>query len=199
MKKLTTFLAFVFILGLVNAQTTDWSFDPMHTNVGFSISHMGISMVEGEFDEFSGGVTTTKEDFSDAQVDFTIKAASIDTDVAPRDGHLKSPDFLDVEKYPEIRFKGTVKERTLANSYTLVGELTMHGVTKPLTLSLTYLGQAYDSHNKLQKAGFKVNGVINRDEFGIPYNAPMPSGAPQLTECDLTKISKWINDGSPDN
>jgi len=180
MKKLTILLFSMFLFGLSQAQDSKWAFDAMHSNIGFSVSHMGISMVEGEFNEFSGEVTTAKEDFSDAKVAFTIKSASINTDVAPRDGHLKSAEFFDVEKYPEIKFTGAVKERSIANTYMLAGELTMHGVTKPVTLKLTYMGQAYDGHNKLQKAGFKVSGVVNRDDFGITYNAPMPSGAPMI-------------------
>lgn len=181
MKKITILLFSVFLFGQAQAQdSTKWAFDGMHSNIGFSVSHMGISMVEGEFNEFSGEVTTSKEDFSDAKVSFTIKSASINTDVAPRDGHLKSAEFFDVEKYPEIKFTGAVKGRTIANTYMLAGDLTMHGVTKSVTLKLTYMGQAYDGHNKLQKAGFKVSGVVNRDDFGITYNAPMPSGAPMI-------------------
>ncbi|MBK8567687.1 MAG: YceI family protein [Saprospiraceae bacterium] len=86
--------------------------------------------------------------------------------------HLKSPDFLDVEKYPEIRFKGTVKERTLANSYTLVGELTMHGVTKPSPLSLTYLGTSLRQSQQAAKGRLKVNGVINRTNSVFPTMPP---------------------------
>ncbi|MCB0535974.1 MAG: YceI family protein [Saprospiraceae bacterium] len=180
MKKFTILLFSIFLCGLTQAQDAKWAFDGMHSNIGFSVSHMGISMIEGEFNEFSGEVTTSKEDFSDAKVVFTIKSASINTDVAPRDEHLKSADFFDVEKYPEIKFTGAIKGRSIANTYALEGELTMHGVTKPVTSELTYMGQAYDGHNKLQKAGFKVSGVINRDDFGITYNAPMPSGAPMI-------------------
>lgn len=180
MKKLSILLFSMFLLGQVQAQDSKWGFDAMHTNIGFTVSHMGISLMEGEFNEFSGEVTTGKEDFSDAKVAFTIKSASINTDVTPRDEHLKSADFFDVEKYPEIKFAGAVKGRSIANTYVLAGELTMHGITKPVTLKLTYMGQAYDGHNKLQKAGFKVSGVVNRDDFGIAYNAPMPSGAPMI-------------------
>ncbi len=178
MKKISVFFWLLFIVS-ISAQTK-WVIDPMHSNIGFQISHMGISLVEGEFNEFSGTITSSKDDFSDAQAEITIKTASINTDVPARDNHLRSPEFFDAEKYPEIKFESTKIERTFGNNYSISGNLTMHGVTKPVTLNVTFLGQAYESQMKVQKAGFIVKGVLNRDDFGINYNAPMPSGAPMI-------------------
>jgi polyisoprenoid-binding protein YceI len=174
----------------VKAQTTSWVIDNMHTNIGFRISHMGISLVEGEFNDFSGTVTTSKDDFSDAKANIYIKAASINTDVHPRDEHLRSADFFDVEKYPDITFSSTKIERAYGNTYHLTGNLTMHGVTQPVSLELEYLGQAYEEQMKVQKAGFLVEGVINRDDFGITaFSFPMPSGAPMVGREVLLNIS----------
>ncbi|GAB6278379.1 MAG: YceI family protein [Bacteroidetes bacterium 38_7] len=182
MKKLVLLSSLLISLTfLVKAQTNTWVIDNMHSNIGFKISHMGISLVEGEFNDFSGTITASKEDFSDAKADILIKAASINTDVQPRDEHLRSADFFDVEKYPDIHFVSTKIERAYGNIYQLSGNLSMHGVTKPVVLDVTYLGQAYEEQMKVQKAGFMVKGVLNRDEFGISsFNFPMPSGAPMV-------------------
>lgn len=178
MKKISVFFWLLFIVS-ISAQTK-WVIDPMHSNIGFKISHMGISLVEGEFNDFSGTITSSKDDFSDAQAELTIKTASINTDVPARDNHLKSPDFFDAQKYPEIKFSSNKIERTFGNNYIISGNLTMHGVTKPISLEVTFVGQAYEEQMKVQKAGFLVKGVLNRDEFGISYNAPMPNGAPMI-------------------
>lgn len=178
MKKISVFFWLLFIVSI--SAKTKWVIDPMHSNIGFQISHMGISLVEGEFNEFSGTITSSKDDFSDAQAELTIKTASINTDVPDRDNHLKSPDFFDVQKYPEIKFSSNKIERTFGNNYIISGNLTMHGVTKPISLEVTFLGQAYEPQMKVQKAGFLVKGVLNRDEFGISYNASMPNGAPMI-------------------
>jgi len=178
MKKISVFFWLLFIVS-ISAQTK-WVIDPMHSNIGFKISHMGISLVEGEFNDFSGTITSSKDDFSDAQAELTIKTASINTDVPARDNHLKSPDFFDAQKYPEIKFSSNKIERTFGNNYIISGNLTMHGVTKPISLEVTFVGQAYEEQMKVQKAGFLVKGVLNRDEFGISYNAPIPNGAPMI-------------------
>ncbi|GAB6282175.1 MAG: YceI family protein [Ignavibacterium sp.] len=178
MKKISVFFWLLFVVS-ISAQTK-WVIDPMHSNIGFKISHMGISLVEGEFNEFNGTITSSKEDFSDAQAELTIKTASVNTDVPNRDNHLRSPDFFDAQKYPEIKFSSNKIERTFGNNYIISGNLTMHGVTKPISLEVTFLGQAYEEQMKVQKSGFLVKGVLNRDEFGISYNAQMPNGAPMI-------------------
>lgn len=182
MKKLFFLLLLISCISFqkLNAQTK-WAFDTMHTNIGFSIAHMGISFIEGEFKSFNGTVSATKDDFSDATVDFTIKTSSISTDVAMRDNHLRSPDFFDVAKYPEIKFKGKIGSRIVGNTYMLNGDLTMHGVTKPINLKITYLGQVDDANNKIHKAGFMVEGKLKRDEFGITsFSMLLPTGAPMV-------------------
>ena len=130
MKRTNTLLAMlVFLSGSAFAQTT-WTIDKNHSKIGFSVPHMAVSEVEGNFNEFEASVITKSDDFNGAEISFTAKTASIDTDNERRDNHLKSPDFFDAEKNPEITFKGNlVKEGA---GYKLKGDFTMHGVTKPV-------------------------------------------------------------------
>ncbi len=164
-----------------NAQSSEWVTDKMHSHIGFNIAHMGISLVAGRFDDFSGKFSISNEkDLSTGQVQIDIKVNSINTDVLPRDEDLRSPNFFDMVKYPEIKYVSTKIERSVGDTYRITGNLTMHGVTKPVALDVVYLGQAYEPQMKVQKAGFIVKGVINRDDFGITYNAMLPSGAPMI-------------------
>jgi len=157
------------------AQTTQWGYDNTHAKVGFSISHFGISETEGKFTKFDGRVLSDKFDFSDAQIDFTIDVNSINTEEAQRDTHLKSPDFFDVAKFPTITFKGKALKPTGKNKYKLTGDLVMHGVTKSVELDVTYRGTVVDPF-KNTKAGFKINGVIDRTQFGLNWNGKLSTG-----------------------
>jgi polyisoprenoid-binding protein YceI len=165
-----------FLIGhIAQAQTTKWKYDASHAKVGFSISHFGISETEGKFTKFSGAVLSDKEDFSDAKIDFTIDVSSINTEDAQRDTHLKSPDFFDEVKYPTITFKGKKLEATKKNTYLLTGDLTMHGVTKEITLETLYKGTVDDPFGNT-KAGFKLSGVIDRTKWGLNWNGTLAAG-----------------------
>lgn len=181
MKKTTTLLvaAFAFILS-ANAQAK-WGFDKSHSSVSFSIAHMVISETTGQFKDYEGTVTASKDDFSDAQVELTIQATSIDTDDEKRDGHLRAPDFFDVEKFPTITFKSTKMEAAGDNMYKLHGELTMHGVTKAVVLDAKYGGTVNDPWGNT-KAGFKVSGTLNRTDFDLKYNSVMEAGGLMIGE-----------------
>jgi polyisoprenoid-binding protein YceI len=135
MKKLHALLFATVLATGAFAQTT-WTIDRNHSKVGFNVVHMAVSDVEGKFNDFDGTVVTTAEDFDGADVNFVAKTASIDTDNERRDGHLKSPDFFEAEKYPEITFKGKLGKN--GGKYKLKGDLTMHGVTKPVEFDVTY-------------------------------------------------------------
>jgi polyisoprenoid-binding protein YceI len=175
MKKLIlTVLAFSTVL-LTYAQETKWGFDASHSNVRFAVAHMVISEVEGNFGEYTGNVTTTNSDFSDAKVNFTIKVTSIDTDDEKRDEHLRNEDFFDVEKYPEIKFVSKKLVKTDENKYDVIGDFTMMGVTKEITMKAKYNGTVNDPWGNT-KAGFKVTGTIDRSDWGLKYNSTLDTG-----------------------
>lgn len=172
MKRINTVLAMlVFVASSAFAQTT-WKVDKAHSKIGFSVPHMAVSEVEGNFKDFDATLVSKSADFDGAEITFTAKTASIDTDNERRDNHLKSPDFFDAEKHPELSFKGNlVKE---GGKYKLKGDLTMHGVTKPIVFDVTYGGTINTGRG--EKAGFKIVGKLNRQEYGLTWNNKVPTG-----------------------
>ncbi len=169
-------LTFLLVISRVfPADPVKWVFDTAHSMVRFSVSHMVISEVEGYFNEFDGFVLSNSDDFTDLEVEFTIRTASINTANEKRDNHLRAPDFFDAEKYPEIKFVGKSVKKLDAVNYQLMGELTMHGVTKDVTLDVKYGGTIKDPWGNI-KAGFKVTGVLDRRDWGITYNSILDSG-----------------------
>lgn len=176
MKKLSILLSLVLIASLgMYAQKTTYGFDKAHTNVRFSIAHMVISEVDGNFSDFDGKVVTSKEDFTDADISFKINVESINTDDAKRDEHLRSPDFFDVANNPEITFESKSMEKISEKEYKLTGDLSMNGKTKSVTLDVKYGGTIVDPWGNT-KAGFKITGTINRLDWGLKYNSVMDSG-----------------------
>ncbi|HEX6226045.1 MAG TPA: YceI family protein [Chryseolinea sp.] len=171
MKKLNAILALLLISGVTLAQTT-WNIDKAHSKIGFNVTHMAVSEVEGKFNDFDGAIVSKSDDFNGAQVDFTAKTASIDTDNEKRDGHLKSADFFEAEKYPEIKFAGTLVKD--GGKYKLKGDLTMHGVTKQVEFDVTYGGTI--NHPRGTKAGFKLIGKLNRQDYGLTWANKVPTG-----------------------
>ena len=181
MKKINALLVAMVIASAAFAQTT-WTIDKSHSKVGFNVVHMAVSEVEGKFNDFDGSVVSKSEDFNGAEVTFSVKVASIDTDNERRDGHLKSADFFDAEKYPDISFKGNlVKDGA---KYKLKGDFTMHGVTKPVEFDVTYGGQL--NHPRGTKAGFKLSGQINRQDYGVSWANKVPTG--ELVVSDTVDI-----------
>lgn len=158
-----------------------WSLDASHSNIKFSVTHMMVTETEGSFKIFSGSVNATKEDFSDSQVEFSADAKSINTDNEDRDKHLRSGDFFDAEKYPQITFKATSFKKVKGNQYTLIGDLTMHGVTKKVTFNATYGGTMKDPWGNT-KAGFKATTKINRKDFGLMWNAALEAGGAVVSD-----------------
>ena len=171
MKKLNAFLALVLLSGVTFAQTT-WTIDKNHSKIGFNVTHMAVSEVEGKFNDFDGSVVSKADDFNGAQVQFTAKTASVDTDNEKRDGHLKSPDFFEADKFPEIKFIGSLVKD--GGKYKLKGDLTMHGVTKQVEFDVTYGGSI--NHGKGTKAGFKLTGKVNRKDYGLKWDNKVPTG-----------------------
>lgn len=159
-------LAALALLSLTGMAQT-WKMDKSHAKLGFTVTHLMISEVDGNFKDFDVTITSSKEDFSDAVFDMTVQIASVNTDNQRRDDHLRTPDFFEVEKYPTMTFKSTSVKKTTGNKYALAGNLTMHGVTKPITMDLTLLGTK--PHPRTQKlvSAFKVTGTLNRLDFGV--------------------------------
>jgi len=174
MKLLASLLTALLVSANVFAQT-NWQLDKSHSNINFTVSHMVVSETSGKFKFFEGKVVAKSDDFVDSDIEFTIDASSINTDDEKRDAHLKSPDFFDVAKYPQITFKSKSFKKIDGKNYKLTGDLTMHGVTKEVTFDVIYNGTA-KSPTGVTKAGFKVIGKINRTDFGLKWNKTLDNG-----------------------
>jgi polyisoprenoid-binding protein YceI len=148
-----------------------WSIDKSHSRLGFSISHMTVSEVDGSFRITESSITTEKEDFTNATVTLVADVNTVDTDNADRDAHLKKPDFFDAAKYPQIVFRSTSFTKNDVNNYTVKGNLTLHGVTREVELQAR-AGVTTHPMNKKQLAGFKITGAIKRSDFGIAVDTP---------------------------
>jgi len=173
MKKLLSFLAVALLCTQAFAQTA-WKVDPFHAKLTFSVTHLGISDVAGLFKTFDVTVTTSKTDFSDAVFELSADVASINTGVEMRDNDLRSAHFFEVEKYPAMTFKSTSIKKISKDKYKLTGNLTLHGITKPVTMDLWYRGSAENPMNKVTSAGFQLTGSLKRSDFGIGPNYPEP-------------------------
>ena len=165
MKKVLLSLAAGLVSVATFAQT--WSLDKVHSNVGFTITHMMISDVDGSFKSYDAKLTSSKVDFSDAVFEFSAEVNSINTGNDMRDGHLKSPDFFDAAKYSAVTFKSTKIKKGKGQSYTISGNLTIHGVTKPLVLAAVIKGPVENPRSKKQMMGIIASGKVNRIAFGV--------------------------------
>lgn len=172
MKK-TAFIisAFVSLVAFTTVVPT-WVNDDPHSQLGFTVTHLGISDVSGTFNDFDVIVRSEKADFSDASFELTAKTSSIDTRVEARDNHLKSADFFDVAKYPELKFISSSIKKKGKDRYALLGNLTLHGITKPVSLNLTYRGSTKNPMSNLTTAGFQIDGVIKRSDFNVGAGFP---------------------------
>jgi polyisoprenoid-binding protein YceI len=173
MKRLFSLLIVAFFSTAIYAQTT-WNADPMHSKLTFSITHLGISDVDGLFNKFSASATTNKADFSDAVFELSVEVPSINTQVEMRDNHLRSADFFEVEKYPSMTFKSTSITKVSKDKYKLTGNLTLRGITKPVTMNLWYRGTNVDPKTKSSTSGFQLTGTIKRSDFGVGPKFPAP-------------------------
>jgi polyisoprenoid-binding protein YceI len=162
------------------AQNT-WVLDPSHSEVQFKVKHMMISTVSGEFKQFDVKMSADGDDFTKANAQFTASVASIDTKNEQRDGHLKSPDFFDAEHHPEVTFESKALRKKGDEEYELTGDLTMRGVTKPITLKVENSGVIKDPYGN-QRTGFEISGKINRKDFGLSWNALTEAGGMVVSE-----------------
>jgi polyisoprenoid-binding protein YceI len=161
--------------------TTKWVLDPTHSEIGFKIKHLMITNVSGTFNKFEVTADTSGDDFANAKIAAKIDVASINTNNAQRDEHLRTADFFEVDKYPHINFKSTGVERVDDGTYNLYGNLTIRETAKPVKLALEYSGTTKDPWGNT-KAGFSLTGKINRNDFGITFNAVLETGGVMLGE-----------------
>ncbi len=164
---------------------TKWSIDPTHSEIIFKAKHLVISSVSGRFNEFDGGAETEGDDFENAHAEFSAKINSISTGNPDRDNHLKSDDFFNAEKYPEIKFKSTSIKKISDEQYEMKGDLTIRDVTKPIALEVLYGGIVDDPYGNT-KAGFEISGKVNRKEYGLKWNAVTEAGS--VVVGDIIKI-----------
>jgi len=175
------------------AQTTSWKFDNAHTQIKFTVKHLVISEVTGNFKKFDGTVTTNGNDFSTAKIDFTAETNSIFTDNEKRDNHLKSDDFFNAEKYPQLKFVGKSMKKAGKDKYKLTGDLTIRDVTKSVSLDVVFNGttNAFGS----TRAGFKLTGTINRFDYNLKWNTLIETGSAVVSKdvtitCDVELIKE---------
>lgn len=168
------FVIVIFYSSVVLGQST-WKVDKSHSNVQFTVTHMLVSEVTGEFKDFEAKVSSKSDSFEDAKIEFTIDVNSIDTENEKRDAHLKSDDFFNAEKYPNIKFSGTSLKKVSGNKYKLTGKFTMRDVTKNVTFDVIYGGTVKDPYGNT-RAGFKVLGTVNRFDYNLKWNALLEAG-----------------------
>lgn len=162
-------------------EKTKWAVDPTHSEIGFKVKHMMITNVSGSLGKFDVTAETEGQDFSTASVTVTADLDSISTGNADRDAHLKSGDFFDVTKYPQLRFVSTHVEKKDDENFDVYGDLTIRDVTKPVKLNLEFGGIGKDPWGN-EKAGFTVTGKINRTDFGLNWNAALETGGVLVSE-----------------
>jgi polyisoprenoid-binding protein YceI len=176
MKRIISLLSLtVFSVGFLVAQKSGWTLDKAHSSINFSVRHMVISEVTGNFKDFDVSFTSSKDDFSDATVNASIKVASINTDNERRDGHLKTDDFFNAEKFPLISFKSTSFEKVDEGKYKITGDLTIRDVTKKVTFDAVYNGTIKAPWGATISS-WKATLAVNRFDYGLRWNKAIDSG-----------------------
>jgi len=160
---------------MTTQSVSKWAIDPTHSEIGFKAKHLMITTVSGKFEKFQGEVETNGDDFHNAKINFSADVASITTGSEQRDGHLKGADFFQMEKYPQLTFTGSSFDKIKGNEFKLKGNLTINDVTKPIELQVEYSGTAKDPWGNT-KAGFIVDGKLNRKDWGLNWNVALEAG-----------------------
>jgi polyisoprenoid-binding protein YceI len=176
-----------------------YAIDKNHSEVGFQIRHF-VTKVRGRFTDFQGTIVADKEKPENSAVEFSVKTASIDTDVVNRDNDLRSANFFEAEKYPDITFKSTRVKQTGKDTYDVTGNFSMHGVTKEITLPVTYLGAVKTKDRQGvegEKVGFETAITLNRKDYGIIWNRPLDQGGLMLGDDVLITINIEANKQPP--
>ena len=184
-----TLIVLVVVIAAPLAASADtWQIDPVHTTVGFSVRHMTISTVRGQFNKVAGTITANDNDPATAVIEATIDTASIDTHSPDRDSDLKSANFLDVAKYPTMIFKSKKIEAAGPGKYNVVGDLTLHGVTKEVTLAVEATGAPIKDPWGNMRAGATATTTINRKDFGLTWNKMIEAGGAVVGDAVAVEI-----------
>ncbi|MGP8298903.1 YceI family protein [Streptomyces inhibens] len=168
------------------ALTGDYTIDPAHSSIGFTVRHAMVTNVRGSFGEYEGALTLDGADPSRSTASIDVKIASVDTGIADRDGHLLSADFFDAETFPLMTFRSTAAERVSGDRYRITGDLTLRDVTKPLSIDLEFNGSATDVYGA-ERVGFEGSAEILRSDWGLTWNAALETGGVMLS--DKVKLS----------
>ncbi len=166
---------------LTQTDVTTFAIDPTHSRVGFVVRHLGFSKVRGSFETFEGSVQMEGDDLSTLRTEAVIQAASVNTNEPKRDGHLRSADFFETDTYPTLTFTSTGVDEVSGNAFTLRGDLTMHGVTKPVAFKAEFLGTAGDPWGG-SRVGFEATTKVNRKAFGLNWNVALEAGGWLVSE-----------------
>ncbi|MFJ2576071.1 YceI family protein [Kitasatospora aureofaciens] len=161
--------------------TGDWAIDTTHSEIGFSVRHAMVTNVKGRFTDYDGKLHLDGTTPGNSSAELVIKVASIDTNQAQRDEHLRTGDFFAADSFPEIRFRSTSTERLRGDSYRMSGELTIKDTTRPIVLDLDYTGSATDAYGA-ERVGFEGTAVVDRTDFGLTYNAALETGGVLIGE-----------------
>ena len=171
---------------------TNFNLDTAHSSIGFSVKHMMVSKVRGNFNEFSANLEGNEQDLTGATIDFTIDVASINTNNTDRDNHLRSDDFFDVENYPSITFKATDIQSKGDDEYKVTGDLTIKDVTKPVTFDVEYEGKGTNPWGQ-EVVAFSASSKINRKDFGLTWNQTLETGGVLVGEDIKIDIELELN------
>jgi polyisoprenoid-binding protein YceI len=171
MKKITLFAAAFLVFATAGFSQT-WNWDKAHSQLNFGIAHMGINEIDGTFSSVEAKLTASKDDLTDAVITLSADVNTINTGNEQRNTHLKSPDFFDAAKFGTLTFKSTSFKQLSGKNYQLTGDLTLHGVTKPVVLNVVFNGTVVNPMSKKTVGGFKVTGTIKRSDFGIATGFP---------------------------
>lgn len=155
--------------------TNNWNIDGTHSSIGFTVRHMVFSKVRGRFATYTANLALDEADLTRSTIEVSIDAASIDTGTDQRDGHLRSPDFFDVEKYPQLRFRSTRIEKVDDESYRMIGELTIRDVTREVVLDVEATGKGKDPWGN-ERLGFVAKTSFNRKDYGLNWNQLLEAG-----------------------
>ena len=176
MKRLCAIVLSVALLVPINVIAATYTLDPSHTNIGFKVKHLMIANVKGSFEKFKGTVTIDEKDVTRSKVNVTVEVASINTNIAKRDEHLRSGDFFDVAKYPVMTFESTKVERAGADTLKVTGNLTIKGVTKQVVLAVEGPSGEIKTPQGVAKRGASAAAAINRQDFGVSWNRALDAG-----------------------